>query len=292
MGMMMIGSNQAFAETENGSGDLVETVGSTTESTTDSVTKSSDASALDTEAVNSEAGSGLEFSYLSYYVDAKTIYGMTVPNATIDVTIPNTNGQTIQADESGHFQITAQFTPGMAIVLVAHDALGNTGEPLTYTLPSQDMIDGLMIKNVSFDHKTKQLTGKTAPNASIGVAIEIEAGGQGTYKADAQGNFVISEQLDSGTPLVITATVDGVTGESFRYTIPEETGKAEETVKATTESTKAEVKETESTDAKSTTKKGFPNTGENRSLILLSVGILLVLAAGFVVFKRKFNRNR
>lgn len=284
-GMMMVGTGQVFAESEVENDVPVETVDSTTESTADSATKKLEEiiqSDLETETDNSEIGQALQFSDLLYHVESKALYGTTAPNATIYVSIPNVSDQMIiQAEETGHFRITNQFTPGMEIVLVAHDELGNTGEPLTYTIPSQEIIDALTIRDVSYNHATKQLVGKTAPNARVGVAIEIEAGGQGIYTSDAQGNFVISETFDPGTPLVISATLDGVTGGVFRYTIPEES------VNSSTESTDTKPAETKPTD-----KKGFPITGESKNIILLSVGVLIVLIVGYMIFKRKFSRSR
>jgi LPXTG-motif cell wall-anchored protein len=279
-GMMMGGNIRAFAESSTEESSSIEVANSTSESDA-IVNEESSTSEQEEEPTQSSAPvksdkQALQVSYLSYSIGSKSFSGIATPNTSVYVTIPSTGTQkVIEVDDTRHFFVSDEYTPGMEVTFVVHDKEGETGEPMTYKIPTQEEAEALRIRDVSFDHTTKQLVGKTAPNATVKVNI---GSGQGIYSSDDKGNFVISESFKPGAELWIAATVNDVVGETFKYTIPEET------VTSTTKSSKEQVADTNSSD-----EKGLPHTGENNSFILLSVGVLVVLAAGYIIVKRKFT---
>ena len=233
----------------------------------------------------------LRFKYFNYSIGTKTLQGETAPYATVYVYLPSTGGQgMISADQSGSFSITDQFSPGIEVVLTAQDEFGNKGEPVTYTIPTQEVMDSLEIREVAYDFKTKTITGKTAPNVSL--FIGIKGGGEALIKADAAGNFAVSDSFTAGSVVRMTAYKDNIYGNTFEYTIPEEATQqtSESTTQPTTESSTESSKE--ATTAKPKGKDGLPNTGEKQTLLFSFTGGVTLLGAAYLIFKRKFARNR
>lgn len=225
----------------------------------------------------------LRFIYLNYNIHSKTIYGQTAQYATVYVSIPSTGGQAvITADKFGMFTVTDEFIPEMEVVLTAQDAFGNRGKPITYIIPTQAIADSLKIRDVFYDHTTKKLTGKAAPNASI--SLSILNGGQAMIKADAEGNFVIKDDLKLGSVILISAFLDGVYGETFEYTIP--AVPEDKTTKP------SGIESTNQPETKSEGKGELPKAGSETSWALSSVGGFTGLGVVYMIFKRKFVGSR
>ncbi|WP_086348598.1 LPXTG cell wall anchor domain-containing protein [Candidatus Enterococcus clewellii] len=228
----------------------------------------------DIEVVKKKVNVSLNIVNVTYDIKTKTIHGLTAPNATVYTYLPSTGGQgMVKVDEYGQFSVTDQFKPGTEVVLTAQDSAGSKGEPFSFMIPSEDVMNALKIRDVYYDHAAKKLTGKTAPNATV--YASIVDGGQGMFQADANGNFEIKEEFKPGTVIRIGAYLDGVYSENVEYTIPEA---------PTSETTTTSV---EKAATKPDGKKGFPKTGTTVNLALSIVGGLAVLVAGVLIITRR-----
>lgn len=226
---------------------------------------------MDTETPGLEYS--MRFIYLTYDIGSKTIHGVCAAEyATIHVSIPSIGlDKKVQGNLSGYFSITEQFTPGMEVILTPQDAFGNMGKSTTFVIPTQEEMNSLEIRDVAYDHATKTLTAKTAPNAYVTILSDYAQGG---FQADENGNLVATGEFKPGSVVQLTPYLDGVMGEMYTYTIPEA---------PTNDLTIVPVKDA----VTKPTGKEFPKTGATTNIALSLVGSFAVLVAAAMIITRK-----
>ncbi|MFK4567930.1 LPXTG cell wall anchor domain-containing protein [Enterococcus sp. UD-01] len=163
----------------------------------------------------------LTITEVNFDQTTNTLTGKTAPNATVYMYVPSTMGQGfVRADANGVFTVTDQFSSGLEILLTASDSQGRKGESYSYKIPERQVSD-LKITQVEYDQATNTLTGKTAPNATVGMYVPSTKG-QGFVRADANGVFIIRNQFRPGLVMVLTPSdSQGRVGESYSFKAPE-----------------------------------------------------------------------
>lgn len=213
--------------------------------------------------------SPLAISNLSYDPSTKTVSGKTAAGANVYATLSTNKGQRADAlttaDKDGNFSFADQFSPGQEVRFVAN-LDGATGEEISFVIPSK--LPALTLSDLSYDHETGILSGKTAPNAAVGLTLPATMG-QVRVMSDENGYFSYKEDFLPGTVLNITAFLGEESSETIVFTIPE----------------KATSKTTTSSKPIGKTKKNLPETGENTGFAFTILGLLTVLSTAFIYKK-------
>ncbi|WP_086313083.1 hypothetical protein A5821_000668 [Enterococcus sp. 7F3_DIV0205] len=213
----------------------------------------------------------LTISNLSYDFATKTVSGKTAPGAEIYATLsanksPKVDGLTT-TDKNGNFSFVGQFSSGQEVMFIAY-LNGASGEEISYTIPTKAAT--LTISDLSYDHDTGTLSGKTAPHAAVGLTMPTTMG-QARVMSDENGYFSYKEApLAPGTVLTITAYLGDDYSETVSFTIPEKTASSDTTI---------------NTKPIGKTTKNLPKTGENKNFKLVILGFLTILSIPFIYKK-------
>ncbi|MTD41971.1 LPXTG cell wall anchor domain-containing protein [Erwinia sp. CPCC 100877] len=236
---------------------------------------------VDIEVTKSKGEPSLAISETIFDQKTNTFTGKTAPNATVSIYVPSTTGQgSVKADANGVFTIVDQVSPGLVMILTAIDAQGRTGEPYSFRAPDVQALDSLKILQVEYDHETKTLYGKTAPNVRVSIDY-LEGTGSSAVNSDENGYFSLVVELNPDKQIVLRADdTNGNWGEEYSFTVPKVL--VSET-KGSETNTSSQVNKAES---KEKTKGSLPSTGATQNTILSVLGILLLFGA-VIGYKKK-----
>ncbi|MGM0219423.1 hypothetical protein IGI43_002544 [Enterococcus sp. AZ126] len=236
---------------------------------------------VDIEVTKPKAEPSLAISETIFNQKTNTFTGKTAPNATVSMYVPSTMGQgSVKADANGIFIIVDQFSPGLVMILTATDSQGKTGEPYSFRAPEVQALDSLKILQVDYDHETKTLSGKTAPNVRVSIDY-LEGTGRSSINSDENGYFSLVVELSPDKQIVLRANdTNGNWGEKYPFTVPKVSASE------TKESKNNATSQTEKAKSKEKTKGSLPSTGTIQNTILFVLGILLLIGV-IIGFKKK-----
>lgn len=236
---------------------------------------------VDIEVTKPKAEPSLAISETIFNQKTNTFTGKTAPNATVSMYVPSTMGQgSVKADANGIFIIVDQFSPGLVMILTATDSQGRTGEPYSFRAPEVQALDSLKILQVDYDHETKTLSGKTAPNVRVSIDY-LEGTGRSSINSDENGYFSLVVELNPDKKIILRANdTNGNWGEEYPFTVPKVSASE------TKESKNNATSQTEKAKSKEKTKGSLPSTGTIQNTILFVLGILLLIGV-IIGFKKK-----
>lgn len=241
---------------------------------------------VDIDVTKSKGEPSLAIKEVVFDQKTNTLTGKTAPNASVGMYVPSTMGQGIvKADENGVFTVVDQLSPGLVIILTATDSQGKTGEPYSFTAPDAQALDSLKILEVDYNHESKTLSGKTAPNVKV-VIDYLGGAGNSMIDSDANGYFSYVVELSPGKQIVLSANDgNGNWGEKYTFTVPEVS------TTGTKESESMTTDQTNTDKPKEKVKGGLPSTGASQNTILPIFGVFFLLVS-IIGYKKKVTISR